>query len=57
MDLSKESVAVLDHSKIGVRNLYKIIDLNEINIIICDEKYPLEWWKTLENNNAEWIYK
>lgn len=53
----KEAVVLVDHSKIGVRNLYQIAPLKGIDRIICDTKYPEEWRKELEINDVEWMYQ
>jgi DeoR/GlpR family transcriptional regulator of sugar metabolism len=53
----KEAVVLVDHSKIGVRNLYQIAPLKAINCIICDIKFPEEWRKALEFNDVEWMYE
>jgi len=53
----KEAVVLVDHSKIGVRNLYQIASFKAIDRIICDTKYPEEWGKELEVNDVEWMYQ
>ncbi len=52
---SKESIVVCDHSKIGVRNFYKIADFKDIDIIISDVKAPKSWNKILEEVDTKWL--
>ncbi|CAH2214574.1 DeoR/GlpR family DNA-binding transcription regulator [Tepidibacter aestuarii] len=55
METSKEVVVVADHSKIGVRNFYKISEIQDVNIIVCDEETPNEWKDTLNKHEIIWI--
>ncbi|MFD2115536.1 DeoR/GlpR family DNA-binding transcription regulator [Paenibacillus yanchengensis] len=52
---AKESIIVADHSKIGVRDYYKIADLKEIDYIISDKTAPIDWSSYLKSNNTYWI--
>lgn len=56
MTQSKENIVLVDHSKIGVRNLHQIANFQKIDKIICDIKHPDLWHNTLEENDVEWIY-
>lgn len=55
MGIAKEAIIVADHSKIGVRNFYKIADLQEANIIVCDEAAPKEWQDKFTQYEIDWI--
>lgn len=55
IDNSKEAIVVADHSKIGVRNFYKIADIDLINIIISDKEPPTEWVDELKNKDINWV--
>ena len=53
--MAKNSYVLTDHSKIGVRNYYKISDLKEIDYIICDKQPPADWQSYLKANHTYWI--
>jgi DeoR/GlpR family transcriptional regulator of sugar metabolism len=52
---SKETIVLCDHSKIGVRNFYKIADLKDVDIIISNVEAPKDWDKRLEEVGTRWI--
>ena len=55
MENSKEVIIVADHSKIGVRNFYKIADIENVNVIVSDAGAPNEWNNSLNEYGIEWI--
>ena len=55
MESSKEVIIVADHSKIGVRNFYKISDIEDVNVIVSDAQAPNEWSNSLNEYGIEWI--
>lgn len=52
---AKETIIVADHSKIGVRNFYKITDIEYVDVIICDKEPLSEWLNDLKNNDIKWL--
>ncbi|MGV8981880.1 DeoR/GlpR family DNA-binding transcription regulator [Clostridium sp.] len=55
MENSKEVIIVADHSKIGVRNFYKIADIENVNVIVSDVEAPNEWCNSLDEYGIDWI--
>lgn len=55
MGIAKEVIIVADHSKIGVRNFYKIAELDEVHVIISDATAPNEWNDILSQYEIHWI--
>lgn len=55
MENSKEVIIVADHSKIGVRNFYKIEDIENVNVIVSDAQAPNEWINSLNEHGIDWI--
>ena len=55
MENSKEVIIVADHSKIGVRNFYKIEDIKNVNVIVSDVEAPNEWSSSLNEYGIDWI--
>ncbi len=55
MKNSKEIIVVADHSKVGVRNFYKIAELNEVNVIVSDKEAPNEWNDILNQSEIHWV--
>jgi len=53
IESSKEAIIVADHSKIGVRNFYKITDIENVDVIICDKEPPNEWLNDLKINDIK----
>lgn len=53
IEIAKEVVIVVDHSKIGIEALSKISPFKGIDIIICDQDAPSDWEPHLKN--VEWI--
>lgn len=54
IERAKESVALLDHSKIGVRNVYRIVELEQVDYVICDTHHPEDWKLPMEKLTIEW---
>lgn len=57
IDRAKESVALLDHSKIGVRNVYRIVDLEQVDYVICNTDHPDDWKTSMERLAIEWRHE
>lgn len=55
MENAKEVIIVADHTKIGVRNFYKIADMDRTDVIICNKTAPKNWRNELKNKCIEWI--
>lgn len=55
MSIAKEVIIVADHSKIGVRNFYKIAELDEVQVIISNAAAPNEWNDILSQHEIHWI--
>ncbi|MFW6022600.1 MAG: DeoR/GlpR family DNA-binding transcription regulator [Bacillota bacterium] len=55
LEIAKENVLMIDHSKIGVKNYYKFAELEDIDIVICDENAPEEWQEQLSARDIKWI--
>ncbi|MDT8715987.1 DeoR/GlpR transcriptional regulator [Clostridium sp. 19966] len=51
----KQVIVLSDHSKIGVRNYFQIAKLDDIDVIVCDEAYPIEWEEKLNYKDVKWI--
>lgn len=52
---SKENIVLVDYSKVGLRNYYKIEELYKINRIITDKDAPKEWLGVIEACKINWI--
>lgn len=52
---AKHTVVMTDHTKFGVLCPYKILDLNQIDIIITDVPAPSQWIPVLEQKGTIWI--
>lgn len=52
---SREKILLVDHTKIGIRNPYKIDELINVDKIISDKEFPYEWNATLEHWNVKWL--
>lgn len=55
MKNSKFNIVLVDSSKLGVRNACKITSMNNIDVIICNERPPMDWYSKLMNLGIEWI--
>jgi DeoR/GlpR family transcriptional regulator of sugar metabolism len=53
IQMAKEVIIIMDHSKIGVEALCKISQFDQISAIVCDRDAPQSWKPYLEN--IEWI--
>lgn len=49
------SILLIDHSKVGKRTNFKIADLKDINMVICDSPHPENWGHMLKENNVQWL--
>jgi len=56
IERSEQTIIVTDHSKIGEVKMYKIADMREVDMIICDIEIPEAWAKTLEAYDTSWIH-
>lgn len=57
MSKAKQTMVLVDSSKIGVINLYKVEDIFKTNVIICDCDAPEGWKSELERKNIIWMSK
>jgi DeoR/GlpR family transcriptional regulator of sugar metabolism len=55
MSNSKHAIIVSDGSKIGSKQLYKIADWRDIDIVVCDQDMPADWRETLDEHDVSWI--
>ncbi|RAP76611.1 DeoR/GlpR family DNA-binding transcription regulator [Paenibacillus montanisoli] len=55
LERSNKVHIVIDHSKIGVKSMYKYADYNEVNCVICDSAPPTEWKEKLDRANISWV--
>lgn len=53
--ISKETFMLLDHSKVGVNNFYRINHINSDITIISDIDVPNEWEKEIRILGCSWI--
>ncbi|MFD0693446.1 DeoR/GlpR family DNA-binding transcription regulator [Paenibacillus sp. GCM10027628] len=53
IQVAKEKIILADHGKIGAEALCKFAQLDQINVIVCDQQAPQSWNSSLEN--IEWI--
>ncbi|MCJ8012624.1 DeoR/GlpR family DNA-binding transcription regulator [Paenibacillus sp. KQZ6P-2] len=53
IQVAKETIILVDHSKIGVEALCKFSQLEQIHAIVCDQEEPASWKSYLEN--IDWI--
>lgn len=51
----KESFVLCDSFKIGIVSMYKIVDLEELDFVICDVEFLNEWKDKLNEINIIWI--
>lgn len=54
---AKESMVLVDSTKVGVINLYKVADIFDTDVVICDNDVPEQWMEELRRKNVEWISK
>ncbi|AOT69430.1 DeoR family transcriptional regulator [Geosporobacter ferrireducens] len=52
---AKEVIVMADHSKLGVRNFYRIVDIDAVHAVICDKEPPKEWQDDLNDKCITWI--
>ncbi|WP_026881155.1 DeoR/GlpR family DNA-binding transcription regulator [Clostridium akagii] len=57
MSKSKEIMVLVDNSKIGVINLYKVADIDNADVIICDSELPEQWKEDMKIKNIVWVNK
>ncbi len=55
MKCAKENIVLFDHSKIGFRRYYKIADITDFDVLICNQDAPPAWKKDLKDRNMNWI--
>ncbi len=55
MSIAKESVIVTDHTKINVRDYFKIADLKDASYIVCNKPAPASWSAYLKENKISWV--
>ncbi|KRF42186.1 DeoR/GlpR family DNA-binding transcription regulator [Paenibacillus sp. Soil787] len=53
IQVAKETIILVDHSKIGVETLCKVSGMDQINAIVCDQNAPQSWKPNLQN--IDWI--
>jgi len=53
MQVAKEAIIVVDHSKIGAEALCKFSQLDQVNAIVCNQEAPASWKPYLDN--IDWI--
>lgn len=54
---AKKCMVLVDSTKVGVINLYKVADIFDVDVVICDNDMPEQWKAELERKNVEWICK
>lgn len=52
---SKETIVLADSSKIGVRNYYRIVDLEDTAVIVSDGTIPEDWKEVFSQKEIEWL--
>ncbi|AZU62807.1 DeoR/GlpR family DNA-binding transcription regulator [Neobacillus mesonae] len=52
---SNKTILLIDHSKVGKRTNFKMADLKDISMIICDQPHPEDWEHMLRENEVEWL--
>lgn len=57
MSKSKEIMVLVDNFKVGVINLYKVADIDQVDVIICDSDVPEQWKQSLKIKNVVWVNK
>jgi len=55
IDVADEVIVLADHSKIGVRALCKICDLESADIMVCDRELPDSWREHPQAMKGNWI--
>ncbi|MGD8190723.1 DeoR/GlpR family DNA-binding transcription regulator [Brevibacillus ginsengisoli] len=53
IEVAKEAIILVDHSKIGIEAFCNISAVNGVNVIVCDQDVPPAWKAQMEN--IEWI--
>lgn len=53
---ARETVLLVDHSKLLVPSLYKIADLSAVNRVVTDKEPPRQWVEYFEERGIEVIY-
>lgn len=49
MEVAKEAIIIVDHSKIGIEAFCNISSLNGVDMIVCDQEIPSAWKEHVEN--------
>lgn len=52
---ASKSILLIDYSKVGKRANFKMADLKDISMVICDQPYPKDWEHSLQENNVKWL--
>lgn len=55
IEKAKESIVLADHSKVGVKNYFKFSNIEDVDIIVCDQEMPEDWKSEFESKNTNWI--
>ncbi|BFH62543.1 DeoR/GlpR family DNA-binding transcription regulator [Paenibacillus azoreducens] len=53
IQVAKEAIILVDHSKIGLEALCKFSQLDQVHAIVCNQEEPASWKPYLEN--IDWI--
>lgn len=51
---ASQTIVLGDHSKLGVSNFYKLADIQDVDIIICDQECPEEWTEVIAESDTVW---
>ncbi|MFS0575505.1 DeoR/GlpR family DNA-binding transcription regulator [Sporosarcina sp. 179-K 3D1 HS] len=52
---ANQTILLIDHTKLNTRTHFKMASLHNIDTIICDKKYPVEWENSLIEAGVQWI--
>jgi DeoR/GlpR family transcriptional regulator of sugar metabolism len=52
---AEQTIVLADHSKIGNRSYVKIGNLEDVDMVICDQQAPSEWEMGIRAKGIEWI--
>lgn len=57
MEHANKNILLIDYSKLNKRTHYKFAHLKDINMIISDKKYPVDWEHVLDQYDVKWLYE
>lgn len=57
IESSRKSVLLCDHTKFDKTSFCKIGDLDDIDVLVTDERPPNEWLDFLDDRNVQLVYK